>query len=69
MTSFYWFTDSYERAMWAYRQLMCVVDGDFPVLAGSVANRLATLHSPLSLGSPAGMGRASVSESGVLQDP
>jgi hypothetical protein len=32
MTSFYWFTESYGRAMWAYRTLMGVIGGSFPTL-------------------------------------
>lgn len=50
MTSFYWFTESYGRAMWAYRVLMSVVGGTFPTLPFSTTKPFGYSAFHLELG-------------------
>lgn len=50
LTSFYWFTESFGRGMWAYRELMGIVGGGIPVLPLSLTKPFgySSFHTEIS---------------------
>ena len=47
--SFYWFTDSYSRSMWAYRALTRVVGGPLPPMPMSMTKPFGFSAFPVEL--------------------